>query len=90
MDMKLTTKHDGHHIRWTFGACYSLERQATGKIPQVHLQRCCLDVGIHTLTCVNTKNPAGWENSYIEIQGIKYCHDFIGYKAMREIKIIGR
>ena len=32
---------------------------------------------------------AGWYGGSIEIQGQKYCDDFVGQKAMRRVKIRG-
>jgi len=36
---------------------------------------CCLPLGMHTLTCVSS-GEAGWEESYLEIQGERYCEEF--------------
>ena len=47
--------------------------------------RCCLSPGRHTLTCINKKSELGWENFTLEIDGKRYCDDFIGFKAMRTI-----
>ena len=55
----------------------------------LYIHRCCIDPGQYTLTCINTKHPHGWKNGYIEIEGYRYCDDFMSYKAMRRISITG-
>ena len=52
-------------------------------------KRCCVEPGRYTLTCFNTKSPHGWKGGFIAIDGIHYCDDFMGFKAMRRITIDG-
>ena len=47
--------------------------------------RCCLRPGRYTLTCINEKSMYGWKDTWLEIDGKKYCDDFIGFRAMRPI-----
>ena len=85
---------------WTLGSCYGpkLEDEKNpfnpGIIPygenELHYDRCCLLPGRHTLTCSNEKSELGWRNVTFEINGKRYCDDFVGFKAMRTIFIEGR
>ena len=56
----------------------------------IYVERCCLAPGLHTLTCYNEKGPYGWGNGSIEILGQRYCDDFVGFKAMRRVPILGK
>ena len=73
--------------QWQLGSCangsVSYERNYT----YTKNERCCLPQGMHTLTCHNEKGPFGWGKSSIEIQGQRYCDDFVGFKAMRNVFI---
>ena len=84
VNLKVSTRYDGHQIRWKFGECSSRGKYADD---MTYIHRCCLEPGDHTLTCINTKEPHGWKQGFIEIEGNRYCHDFMGYKAMRRIAI---
>ena len=77
--------------KWHMGSCfgprglYTYESFTRG----TYLDRCCLKPGIYTLVCKNSKSSYGWGSSYIEIQGQRYCDDFVGSKAMRRIFLLG-
>ena len=58
-------------------------------IPNLYTQRCCLKPGQYTLTCVNRRNPVGWGEGYLDIQGHRYCNDFMSYRIMQKITIKG-
>ena len=54
-------------------------------------ERCCLQPGLHRLKCYNNDAHAlGWKNAHIEIEGHRYCDDFITNVAMRAINILGK
>lgn len=55
----------------------------------VYVDQCCLTPGRYVLTCQNYKGPFGWSNASVEIQGQKYCNNFIGRKARRIVMITG-
>ena len=86
MDIKITTNNNANMIRWTIGNCTN-----PGSYDEftIYVQRCCLTPGQYTLTCQNTEYPDGWYGGYIEIQGHRYCDDFMAYKAMRRIIVKG-
>ena len=84
IDVKVSTRYDGRHIQWKLGPCFNNFKY---KDYAHYIHRCCLELGQHTLTCNNPKVPEGWKNGYIEIKGLQYCDDFMGYKAMRNISI---
>ena len=86
---------------WTLGSCYGpkLEYEPEDHpyeriIPygenEFHYDRCCLQPGRHTLTCINKKSELGWGNVTFKINGKRYCDDFVGFKAMRTILIEGK
>ena len=86
MDVKVSTRYDGHQITWEFGNCSSVGRYEDNK---QYLHRCCMKPGKYSLTCTNINEAHGWKKGYIEIQGHRYCDDFMGYKSMRRISISG-
>ena len=80
------------HLSWNIGSCSG---EGTGAGPYgikgmlINAHRCCLAPGNYTLTC-KSENRYNWWQGYLEIQGRKYCHDYIGYKALRHVQIIGK
>ena len=99
MDVRIHTKRtddfkDGYgyymDINWSMGTCsgagnYILDREF---IRTTFIERCCLKPGVYTLTC-SSKSRKGWNGAVLEVQGHQYCDDFIGYKAMRRLNVIG-
>ena len=50
--------------------------------------RCCVDPKQTTLTCEVqsiSQKVKGWRDNFLEVRGRRYCHDFIGYRAMRKL-----
>ena len=89
--------------KWKLGSCYgprdtvtvsknwiSVKEVEYWNSEVAYLDRCCLRPGIHILTCVNDKSSFGWGDSFIEIQGQRYCDDFVGAKVFRRVFISGR
>ena len=77
-------------INWSIGTCYKagnyfLDR---GYIRTSFVERCCLKPGVHNLIC-SSGSPGGWNGAVLEVQGHQYCHDFIGYNAMRRVNVQG-
>ena len=81
----MVTKYDADDLKWTLGTC-SASLQYTN-FKTMKEKDCCLAPGNHTLTCYNRREPHGWKNGFILVNGERYCDDFIGYKAMRKIVI---
>ena len=75
--------------RWELGSCGG-SKNYDGNFTYIKHERCCLKPGEHILTCHNEKGPYGWGRSSIEVQGQRYCDDFIGFKAQRSILIHGK
>ena len=79
---------------WTLGSCYGPHVQCGHmstcyeRYP-IQSELCCLSPGRHTLTCINRKSQFGWGNFTFEIDGKRYCDDFVGFKAMRTILVEG-
>ena len=72
--------------KWELGSCNGENDYESNK---TIIQRCCLLPGPQILICYNDKNTLGWGNTYIEIQGKRYCDDFVGIRAIREALIAG-
>ena len=71
--------------KWILGNCNGYPFESDSQ----HIERCCLMPGRHVLICRNSKTAFGWGNAFIEIQGQKYCDDFIGNEARRIVTITG-
>ena len=84
-DVTVLTVMNGKDVEWHIGTCNSLE--ITYQETNRYLHRCCLQPGEYLLTCINKRNPYGWNHGYIEIQGHRYCDDFLSYKSMQKITI---
>ena len=83
--MKLTSpKNNG--ASWKFGSCHSSLLYGYNK---QYTERCCLAPALeYTLIC-KMVNGFGWGDGFMEIEGHRYCDDFIGYRAMRRVTILG-
>ena len=78
--------------RWKLGTCASLNSIASGatyQYPAIYTERCCLESGMHTLVCYNHPPSRGWNNTYIMINGQRYCDDFISYKSFQKVLVTG-
>ena len=75
--------------KWTLGSCYGPKFGRNYKPNETWIDRCCLPEGQHTLACMNTKSIYGWGNVTFQIDGKRYCDDFVGFKALRKISIKG-
>ena len=85
--MTITTVQHGENSEWHLGPCNSIG--IVYEDHKEHIQSCCLEPGYQTLTCINLRKPYGWDDGYIEIQGHRYCNDFMSYKIMQRITIKG-
>ena len=76
--------------RWRLGSCNSLNSSENGDsyvYPALYTERCCLKPGRHTLVCYNSPPSRGWNNTYILINGQRYCDDFISYQSFQTILV---
>ena len=73
-------------LSWRIGHCSSREYKDSLSREIINTYRCCLAPGEHILTC-EASGQFHWRQSYVLIQGRKYCNDFIGFKALRRITI---
>ena len=87
MDIKVSTKALGPEMEWQFSSCSSFGISYDKYTKYIH--RCCLGPGNHTLICKNKKSPYGWDDGYIEIQGHRYCDDFLSYRLIQRISLQG-
>ena len=85
-------ENDAVHFdrEWSMGSCHGPKLGRKYSSNESWYDRCCLPEGQYTLTCSNTKSKYGWGNVAFEINGKRYCDDFVGFKAMRTISIKGR
>ena len=75
-------------IEWQLGTCNS--RDIKDIWPNTkYIHRCCLRPGQYTLTCIRKNGPYGWNEGFVEIQGHRYCDDFLSYKLMQKVRIKG-
>ena len=91
------TRNEG----WNIGSCssvnvypdviYTDERHLYTKaqLMRTLTRSCWLAPSDHVLECYNKDYSKGWPNAYIEIQGHRYCDDFVSIKALRRIRIAG-
>ena len=75
---------------WKMGSCTGPTGRTEYTRIGTYFDRCCLPPGFYTLICKNDKGPFGWGNSFIEIQGMRYCDDFFGSEAFRRVLIKGK
>ena len=79
-------------LKWELGSCSSLnsiEKGATYQYPAVYTERCCLPTGIYTLKCYNFPHVRGWKDTYLLIDGHRYCDNFIDYEFFQKIYVTG-
>ena len=87
-DITLKTSYEGSPIRWELAHCHKVVTKWYDDYnPKQYIHKCCVAPGNYTLICHNTKKPTGWKEGYIEFLGHRYCNDFMGFKAIRAIKI---
>ena len=82
MDIYVSTRYEANQLKWTFGTCSS---SSTYKDYSKYFERCCLPPGQHILSCLNIETPEGWKNAFIEINGRRFCDDFISYSLMEKL-----
>ena len=87
IDLTISAVQHGENSEWHLGPCNSIG--IVYENHKKHIQRCCLEPGQQTLTCINIRYPFGWDDGYIEIQGHRYCNDFMSYKIIQRITIKG-
>lgn len=75
--------------QWTLGSCHGPKHGWKYLSNETHHDRCCLTEHQLTLICINEKSKYGWGNVTFEIDGKRYCDDFIGFKALRTISVKG-
>ena len=87
IDVQLSAVDD--LVNWNIGSCSNttyISNIDAGS--EVNVDRCCIKKGDYILSC-KSNNQHSWKQGYLEIQGRKYCNDFVGYRALRRIKILG-
>ena len=75
---------------WKLESCYGPKHGFDYSPNEIHYDRCCLPPGQYTLTCINRQSKYGWGNAFLEIDGKRYCDDFVGFKAMRKVSVLGK
>ena len=72
-DVVITTKRYGNENSWTLGTC---KNDQVYENDQTYTESCCLNPGSYQLSCDDTYGD-GWHGGYIEIEGTRYCKDFV-------------
>ena len=78
------------HYYKTMGLLHTIVRH--NDLMHTNIERCCNVPGQHMLKCEikrSREKDQGWAENFIEIQGHRYCHDFVGYSGLRRINLIG-
>ena len=85
-------KNDTLHFfrEWKLESCYGPKLGWNYSPNEIHYERCCLPPGQYTLSCLNRQSKYGWGNASLEIDGKRYCDDFVGFKAMRTVSVLGK
>ena len=87
-DILLKTSYEGSVVRWEFSNCHmNVSEWYEDNKPKKYIHKCCAQPGNYTLICHNLKKPTGWKGGYIEFLGHRHCDDFMGFKAIRGIRI---
>ena len=71
---------------WELGSCSPAERYTK---PGVYTTRCCTSPENHILTCKNS-DTGGWRDSFLEINGHKFCDDTSGFATRVRLNISGK
>lgn len=81
-DVKAVTKRYSYEYSWNIGCvdqyCQMCANNATfGRKAEYH-QKCCLpaDQKEYSINCFDSSGD-GWRGGYLEINGIRYCEDFL-------------
>ena len=92
LDIKLTAGSNySMAVKWSFGPCNSINYTFSNHGSIVtYIERCCLKPAKQRLTCFKSDKSLGWKDTKIEIEGHTYCDDFITFKTMQEIEILGK
>ena len=69
----MVTKSYGRENTWALGSCESKEAYRNNN---VYTQECCFAPSEYDLKCKDSYGD-GWHGGYLEIQGKKYCDDFL-------------
>ena len=81
-DVKTQTVGYGHENSWNIGCadqyCQMCANDVTFSSRGQHHQKCCLpaDQNEYSINCFDSSED-GWHGGYLEINGIKYCEDFL-------------
>jgi len=73
--VKIRTEAWGYENSYEMSTCAST--RTYGNYANYDEEDCCLSPGTYTLICKCSYGD-GWHNGYIEIDGTKYCEDFLG------------
>ena len=92
LDIKLSSGSNySMAVKWKFGRCSSSNYTFSNHgLAVTYIERCWLKQGRQRLTCFKDDQSLGWKDTTIEIEGHTYCDDFITFKAMRQIEVLGK
>ena len=79
-------------IRWDLGSCSSFNfalGDTSYQYAALYTQKCCIEPGIHILTCYNSPVARGWLDAYLLIEGHRHCDNFGGFKSLQSLTVPG-
>ena len=79
-------------VRWDLGSCSSLNfgfGNTSYQHSALYTQRCCIEPGIHILTCYNIPVGKGWLDAYLLVEGHRHCDNFGGFKSLQSLTVPG-
>jgi len=80
----MITKSYGSEISWTVGNCEGNSYISNKEYDLI----CCIEDGEYELSC-NDAYGDGWNEGYLEIDGIRYCEEFITGTLQMETVLFG-
>ena len=82
----MVTKRYGKENSWTFGECSSSQVYGNN---QIYTEECCQKPGSYSISCKDSAKD-GWHGGYLEIEGTKYCTDFMDGLVKTEEATMGK
>ena len=84
--IKVVTRSYGKHNSWTFGDCRSSQVYESNLF---YTEKCCQKPGSYPISCKDSAKD-GWHGGYLEIEGTKYCTDFMDGLVKTEEATMGK
>ena len=73
-------------ISWSLGPCSSSQAY-TSRSTRTFVERCCIVPGRYMLLC---QSPRSGYVGYLDIEGHKFCNNFVGFEEMDIVSVLSR